>query len=120
MQKLLLVKTRHKKLPAEDGVPEDLIFLDKLCHGLLTQAIYRGSLKDLSKGLVCFRPEQGPLDVVILMSDLRSGDLDSIRSGFPSAEKAFWSGAMSSSELQALRKHLPKLEEWGEKSIETN
>jgi len=112
VQSILLVKTNYKKLPAEDGVPADLLSVDKLSHGLLTQGIYRGFLKDLSEEMVCLRPERGPLDVIVLGADIRHSELSKVKMGFPDVTKSYWLGNFSNTELHAARKLLPQLVKW--------
>lgn len=90
----------------------ELYSVDKLCHGLITQAIYQGAMEDTQEAFVCLRPEQAPVDFVLLIPNVASFLKSHPQSNFPLLKESYWIGEFSKAELAKVEKILPKLKAW--------
>ena len=92
--------------------PENLVWLDRLCHGLLSWSCHKGLLRTSSEyPWILLIPEYAPISRVYLWPE---------RKGFPWKDlpteaakwELSWAGDFSDDEVKEGRKKFPKLSKW--------
>ncbi len=94
-----------------DPQTSDLLWLDRLCNGLIGWSKSRG-LSMTEKSLICVVPELSLIQRAYLWLDAGNFPWKQIPVGNADGDETFWAGDFSKAELKEGERIFPKLQAW--------
>ena len=102
--KILVVKSELSSGPATEALSDSLLWLDELCHGLISQARFDGFFsRATEKGdLVVLRPSDSPVDCAVIYTKAGAFPWNLCEDIIPEGAKVYYFGQFTDSELKKL------------------
>jgi hypothetical protein len=106
----LFVKFNYTNAKKDEIASDSFINLDKVAHGLLSQAIYNKILKENSPLLL--RPAYGIVDQILINEDFSKKFLDRVITLWGDKPRVLAMGDFTTTEWQHLENYFPEVQKW--------